>query len=377
MRKKALPLLILAMLWLPAFSTLLHFERRPLFQMRGVTAPHPFPDFSFECFRNKEYQRNFESWLNYKLPANVLPAKTFNSIYYRVFKKTYSHANHIIIGKNNFLYEKGYVISYVKNDYPDNAAIDGLAADLLTLQESLGRRGKRFLLVITPSKANMTPRNIPDRYFIFNEKLQERDIYALTVGKFRESGVHAVDCYEALASRAAGEAFFYPGGIHWNDYARKISIDAVLASLGLDARLEEAGRHTPPAANAVDGDLAGLLNLLQPPVDYETLQIRLAKRDKAVSAKVALIGGSFASGIMDYLVEGGIFQALSFYYYFTTAQVYTVEDVQTSGNVKEQERLASEILEHDLVILEVNQEILYSYGAGHARMFIEAMLSKI
>ena len=271
-----------------------------------------------------QFQRDFEAWFGSVIEPRGWIVRLTNQVYYTVFAKSYMQDRQIIVGRDHYLYDLEYVEAYCWSANHESAGGSAsLVAKLSELHHSLVRRDRLLLFLLTPSKAVTLPEFLPvglcsrpptpDR---------ERERF---VASLRQAGVATIDGPELVQAMKAHDPLppFPRGGTHWS----------LLAGARVGARLMEAiarlsGRDvgefaidpprwsTPPAGS--DADLARLLNLWRPPVDYPTASARRRCRSAAAgrNTRFIAVGGSFLDQILDPIAACALFGRIDSYFYY-------------------------------------------------------------
>lgn len=271
-----------------------------------------------------EFQRDFEPWFGSVIEPRGWIVQLTNQVYYTVFAKSYMSDRQIIVSRDRYLYDLETLEDYCWSaDHDAGGASPPLLAKLTEVHHRLVRRGRLLLFLLTPSKAVTLPEFLPvglcsrpptpDR---------ERERF---VASLRQAGVATIDGPELVQTMKAHDPLppFPRGGTHWS----------LLAGARVGARLVEAigrlsGRDVgefaidPPRWGAPptgsDADLARLLNLWRPPVDYPTASAGRRCRSAAAGRNTRLIavGGSFLDQILDPIAACALFGRVDSYFYY-------------------------------------------------------------
>ncbi len=119
-----------------------------------------FISFSWPSWWDGSYSGLRTEWINENFGfRNYLVCFT-NQIKFSIFKK--SNTNDFIIGKNNYLYQLGYIEQYTGKLYQGRKTLEDSVKKIKQLQEELIKRNKHFLIVMAPSKARVYPEYLPD-----------------------------------------------------------------------------------------------------------------------------------------------------------------------------------------------------------------------
>jgi hypothetical protein len=125
-----------------------------------------YPGLDAKHFSNRAFQQYFEELTTKKLRMRNFFVGTSNQFYYSVFKKSFAENSHVIIGKNNQLFEILYILSYCRlsNLNHDQSDLLVWADKIKKLSDYFEKQSKTFIYLITPSKVEYMPNAIPDRF---------------------------------------------------------------------------------------------------------------------------------------------------------------------------------------------------------------------
>ena len=316
--------------------------------------------------------------------------KTHNQLHYSLFHRVVSTTStNVIIGKDNWLYEKGYVDKLNTASKDDGAFIEGRVQQLRILQDKLKDLGIAFVFVIAPSKAELYPEFIPAN--LLKKPLPEgttSDYQQARVALERQ-GINYVDTHTIFAREKQEKEYqlFGPSGVHWNKYGAYLAW-ANLAPLVNDhirvpLQIPALKRVESRTSELIEADLASLLNfwetaLTSPLTDYPVfVDTPIAKTDKP---SVLIVGDSFMFTLVDTVAKARLTTDLDVWYYFKRHFKYPaqgdhinldapIETSLTKGPIDWQNQL----FKKDLVILVATEIWLPELGFG----FIEEALAAI
>ena len=377
---------------LPILTMALPLEKIELFSLVGEKVVYYFPKFTLKTYADKTFQRNFEKALNQKLKFNTLYIKFFNTVYYTLFDKSYSSNSSIIIGKDKYLYEKGYInIMLFPNRYAgqNNVTslkdiknnIENLSEDLKLIQDYFEKQGKIFVFVITPSKADFEEDKIPDRFEI-NDVTYQEFLHNVLINSLVYHNIKFADSPTYIKTYG-NKPVFAKGGIHLNDYGKILSTDALLKEISKTKKynfpsltIEKTYENTFPRNE--DKDLISVLNLLYMPKNKFSVENIILKpqNNPAPNIDVKVIGGSFMSGICDKLTESHTFKNIDYYFYINKKIIlyrdYLRTDVIEDETASDIEQNIKNAIDTDIFILELNDSLIDKRD-GHVDAFIKEM----
>jgi alginate O-acetyltransferase complex protein AlgJ len=344
-------------------------------QLAGIVSSTEFPCFSVDGWLSGRYQKNYAEAFSKIFGLRACLIRISNQVYYTVFRKSYMYDQNLIVGREEMLFEKGYLLEYCGlSSVPGDEVLQGSVDKLMLLQKKLADRGIVFAVLITPSKASIYPENIPDTFR--QQKKMTLRMYDKMLSLFTKAGVRFVDGHALTLVEKARERgpVFGKGGTHWTHYAASFSVDRLIVSLEEGAgqvlpHLVRSNVHLESSARAYehtsDEDLAKLLNLLThrhsvyvPAATYTRDNATLPRRKT-----ILFMGDSFTWNLLDVLHEGQIFQQMDFYYYYSRMKASYVagqeHTVELKVNVKKIQ-WDKEIFNHDFLVLSLNEIYLKS-----------------
>ena len=146
----------------------------------------------------------------------------------------------------------------------------------------------------------------------------------------RETGILVGDGPALVRAMKARDPLppFARGRTHWTLLVGKRFASIMMDELGRSSRVDWGGltlRDPEWTASPIgsDADLATLLNLWRPPLDYPTGTAELVCRSTEAGRQAALIagGGSFAVTVIEHLAACGLFDHLELYFYYMASRL--------------------------------------------------------
>lgn len=329
--RQALLAVMLVAIGLPLpFTMLVHFSPAPV---RLILASPPlednvdwpqWPRLSRTTWWRGELQRDFESWFGSRIEPRGWIVQLTNQIYYSAFARSYMYRRSIIVGRDQYLYELGYLEAYCWGaDHDEEAASAPLVAKLSELRHELARRDRWLLFLLTPSKAVTMPEFLPTR-LCGHPAVPGRERQRF-VASLRHAGVTTIDGPELVQVMKAHDPFppFPRGGTHWSRVAgTRVSAHVIQAINQLSERdmgeliIDPVRWDAPPTGT--DADLARLLNLWRPPLDYLTGSVgwRCRSGIGGRNTRLVAVGGSFLDQILSPIAACGLFSRVDHYSYY-------------------------------------------------------------
>jgi len=352
-------------------------------RIAGVEVREEFPRISLKSFWAGEFQTRLDKWVATTLGLRGGFIRIDNQINFTFFNEISStYESKIILGKDRWLYEKGYVdgLNY-RGEMPQKLLEDKVQT-LKKLQEQLESNGIHFLFLITPSKATIYPEYIKDKYIIPQNSGKKSD-YERIVPLLQQSGVRYIDGHQSLSAMKKRGPYpvYTPSGTHWSIYS------ACYFTLELISALEDLTKEqmrkfqvdridTTRQPIGSDKDLAKLANILFEkclygkqyyyPVTSSSVNV-----ENAFKPRMLFVGGSYLWALFYYMEKHRVYSEREFYYYYKRSIKYPA---QTSHPIdKKNLDLKGEILTKDVVVIECNEQTLSQLGFG----FIEDALKAL
>jgi SGNH hydrolase-like domain, acetyltransferase AlgX len=328
-RRLLLAVMLLA-IGLPLPITLLgkfgpEFLHRPLSSpaLFGFTAPAEPLSFSADAWRDGELQRGLDHWFAGNLEPRGWTVRLVNQLYYSLFRRSYMLDDKIVAGREDYLYSINYLEAYCR-PAPAERDLAPLVARIAALHDRLARDGHPLLLMITPSKAVTMPEFLPA--WLCDPPQPPERAGQLFGALLRAAGLPVVDGAAATRTMKGRDPLppFPRGGTHWSKLVGARVAAAVMAEIGRQAGVDLGGLSAtatdwdaPPTGT--DADLALVLNLLVPPLDYPTARPELQCRPTSAGMDTALIalGGSFLEEVEDPIAKCRLFGRVERFAYYT------------------------------------------------------------
>ena len=239
-----------------------------------------------------------------------------NQLIYSLFKR--GKVNSLIVGKSAYLYEEGYINSYMGKDCigEDSAAIT--LKKLKFVSDILANQNKQLIIVFAPGKASFYPEFIPDKYV----KSDKCTNYQLLSQGAKQLGIHILDINAWFRKEKSTSKYpLYPQyGIHWSKYGSVLAADTIIKTIellrGIDMPDLTYDSLTLGQPFGIDYDMGDGMNLLVKLKSFEMANMKV-KVESAVgktTPSVLVISDSFYWGMYDFGI-GKSFKNDHFWYY--------------------------------------------------------------
>ena len=211
------------MLTLPAIQR--KFEIWKPKTLNGSFTLAHYEEFSLTKWFDVSFQQQYDKYLEDHIGFRTRYIRFFNTIDFHLFKK--SHANGVLIGENNFLYEERYINSYLGRNYIEEKTLFEKAIKTKLVQDSLAAHGVHFLVITAPGKGWYYPEYLPKPYY----KIQKTNTnYEFMTVKFKELGINNIDFNSLFVLMK--DTVFYPlfpkCGVHWSYASMQYVVDSII-----------------------------------------------------------------------------------------------------------------------------------------------------
>ncbi len=365
--KKTLLACMIILLSLPMLQHLLGLcDSQPL---RGDIRDVPFPVLSMESWLNGSHARKMDEYLTHNFGFREGFVRVDNQLAYAVFGE--ARAKNIVIGKDEFLFEKNYLDAYAGRDFLGRDIIREKVRRLKFIQEKMEEENKVFLTVLAAGKATFYPEYIP------NEWQEEKDStnYHVYRKELSEQGVNHID-FNAWFVRNKGKWDYplYPKtGIHWSEYGMALAADSILTWIdnARDWDLPEIYWDSIIVSDSIrysDSDIEDGMNLLYGisniPMAYPQIKFRTEGKKKA---KAIVISDSFFWRMYSAGVPTEFFDNAEFWYYFYGAYPRYAEDKTRVEDLN----LENELPNKEVVIMMGTEAFLRDFPWGAEQRLYE------
>ena len=353
-------------------------------RLHGVQRPYTVPALTPQSIFSGEFTHDFARAFGVHFPLLAAAVHLKGQFYWSVLHQ--SPTWYIVVGKHRTLYEDVYVYNYCTRDIARFAPVAQSWADhLARIQHYYAARGKIFLYVLTPSKADIEPEYLPKSWPCGASLHDRRDFDAAYRRILEKAGVNLVDLVETTARAKKEFPFppFPPGGIHFNTAAAARGVQALIAKLNEVSgwrRMYDFSfdwHMAPP--NEVDTDLLDGLDVPYTGMTYQTPSITLSPATVAhcIPVSMAGIGGSFSYQIYKLLQRTACPPSVDFYEYYHNRMAIYPGDLRYPVDTRRRDWMLLDAA--DVVILEENQELAAhsQYGDAFYRLVEQRLQAKM
>lgn len=362
-------LILMALHWVPALQMQTRvFKERPL---GGAIKKAEIPFLSDSTWFDESFQEQAEKYLNQNFGFRNFMVRVYNQMSFWLYDKTTAKA--VVIGKDNYLYEKNYINAYYGRDYIGDSLIKARVARLKKLQDTLALSGKLLFVTIAPGKAQFYPDYIPDH--LRGEKGHTN--YEQYLAEAGNAGLNLLD-FNAwfLQMKDTARYPLYPKtGIHWSHYGMYLYFDSISKyieqKMGVDIPDYVVGDYTLSSHyQSPDTDIEKGMNLLFPisnflmPYGKTTLLTKGKTKLKAI-----VVSDSFFWELYNKEVMSSVFNDGEFWFYNREIRQPSTKTSQTILNVD----IHKELMEKDVIILLSTDATLRQFPWGFDEMATKAI----
>lgn len=347
--------------------------------LSGVTNTHEVVEANLSTLGDGTYQTYLNDCWETKFPGKKFLLRIRNQLLYSVFGV--SPNSNVVIGKDNYLYEPGYIYWEIQAFPPSSEEyFDTLGANLAKLKNYLEENDKELYIFITPSKAHFCREYIPERLKYLNREGQYTCTnYKRLLEVLAENNIPYFDSVafieQNLDTGILKSPVFYKSGIHWNHTWGQTCAAEFLNYINMCSKYDLASVNIKETISeepiAPDTDLYSSLNLLAAAKEQWYSTVFSIENQGNDHPNVFLRGGSFMGQSLNSLLRGDIFGENVHFennYYYTDN--YTSSKVLSSFTAYDEIDLDLLVGQTDILILEVNEGAIYTMGWG----FIEYLL---
>lgn len=347
--------------------------------LSGVTSTATIQPFSIHSVMDGSYQSSLNSWVENNFPGRKALIKLRSQLLFSLGKE--SPNNNVIIGKDNYLFESGYILTELGiSRATEPEYFQNLLNKLERLDQILKENGKELYLFITPSKAHFFRDKIPDLYLKCAQIISEPNDYTQFLEYLQKTDLHYFDSrsyIESLQGEDIGAPTYYPTGTHWSSsygYRAAKAFSEYISDKG-KWPLAKIEITESPCESPVwpDADLYQSLNLIAAPNHVQYYQNVITVIEEGEHPNVFVRGGSFLSQSINGLIQAGLFgKDVHFennYYFLDRYSKTKILSAFTSYD--EFPEMPGLLAQSDILILEVNENAIQRMSFG----FIDYVLT--
>ena len=332
-------------------------------KLNGALVPAQKEWFSVRSWWSGRYQEAYEKWFNENFGFRNDLVRMHNQIAYSVYGK--AKANGVVIGKDGYLFEENYVLTYTGKDFVGMNVVEQNTDKLKQLQDSLEQRGVTLLVCLAAGKASYFPEFIPDEY----GKAADTTNYQMYADAMRRKNINLVDCNSWFRQmKATAQYPLYPKtGIHWSRYGSMLVLDSLIHYVEKKRNVDMPGIvwegvEMSDSLRSPDDDIGLGMNLTWPLQGYAMAYPKYHFEDTTGKANVKLmtISDSFFWTMFDINLSPSPFNGVEFYYY--NKEVYHTDGRDMS--IADIETTMDDVQGHDVVMIMGTEATMFGFGWG-------------
>lgn len=349
----------------------------------GEEIPVKAPALNLSNILSARFQQDCDAYLSSKIGFRGYCIKSDNQINFSLFREFSSKfATRMVLCGNNSIFDFDYIGTFNKQDTVPVGALEERVRRMKQLQDLLAARGIMFLFIITPSKTSIYPEYIPDRY-----RLERRESiksnYENILPLLTRYGIRYFDGRVFLTNLKARLDYpiFPKSGIHWSIYAQFFLLERLWETIQRDSpwnlpAVRMSSVTVTDSPRYPDNDLTLLANLFCDRSLYESsykYPVFLSDpRPDRFRPRVLGVGGSFLKNLFYFGTDpAGLCREQDFYYYYQSQS--RIPDIGTKPICKDPACLRKAILDHDLILVEANEQTLKIVGFGFLDDAVKAL----
>ncbi len=287
-----------------------------IYDVNGIYEKFEKPDLKLAALLDKSFQEQFEKHYHQNFGFRNIFVRTRNEVDWRVFNQI--NASKVLAGKDDYLYERGYLYSYLGTDYVGDSAMQVKVKRLKSTSQYFADRGVPFLIVIAPGKGWYYPDKLPKPFLGRN---RNKTNYEGLVTGFQIENVPFIDFNkEFLNLKDSLGVLIYPKtGIHWSSFGAALAFDSIVSyarkkfDINIPQYEIQGINELKTTITKGDNDLEKLMNLLVKMDNFKMIYPDYKVDPSANKPSVLAIGDSFFYAIERYAVKA--FDLDYFYYY--------------------------------------------------------------
>lgn len=332
--------------------------------LKGAIVPEEKLEFSSAAWWDGTYQEHYALWYNENFGFRPDLVRVRNQIVYSLFNE--AKANGVIVGKEGYLFQRGYLEARMGKDYIGFDQVNVLATRLKAIQDSLEAKNITLVVCFSAGKASFYPEYIPNEFHYDTDSTN----YKVMCSAFAANGINTIDFNNWLCEMKAKSAYplFPKTGIHWSRYASLLVVDSLTKYVEQRRQIDLPNVfwksiEVTDELRSPDGDIGEAMNLIWPISHFENMGYPVFEfEDTTGKANISLmaISDSFFWTMFDIGFAPKCFSNIDFYYYF--------REVHYSAGIPfsliDRKTATENVTKHQVVLLMVSETNLAKFGWG-------------
>lgn len=347
---------IIFLMFIPLIQNLKPFYKtKPL---QGYSADVPKPDLKWLTLRNwtsELFQKKMDTALNEHFGFRNVLIRLNNQIDYTLFHKT--NATHVVIGRNNCLFEEGYILDYSGINFAGEAYLDEVLRRTKRVQDFLKKeKNIDLIIVFEPGKASFYPEYIPSRYLKNGKSISN---YRYLSDRCRELNIVHTDLNQWFVSMKDTTSYplYTKSGVHWTLFGMYRAADSLARFIEGVRNIDMPdmiwrNHHVTNELKDEDFDIEATMNLLFP-LPYEALcypEINYESTNK-IRPKLLTVGDSYYWAFISNHVVDSMYSGHQYWYY--NAGIWP--DIWTFKSIPEVLDIKTEIEKQEVILVMITE----------------------
>lgn len=337
-------------------------------KLDGAVEVSPDTKITWEGWISGSFQQIKEKYLNDIFFGHNFCVRFHNEIDFRLFG--IGHARKVVIGKENYLFEKDYIISYLGKDYLGDKVIDDYTEKLKKAQSYLESRGKTLIVVLAAGKGSFYPEYFPEPYCSMKKSKSNFEEFIVSAESKDINFINYSTYFNSM--KDSSPYILYPKyGTHWSIYSMSFVVDSLIHYIEekRNTRLPHIIKNSIEIKDAtdIDYDIGSGMNLLSylegPEMAYPNISFE--NRNGQDSTRLLVVSDSFYWGIYN-MGFPNVFSKSHFWYY--NNEVYpSLPNFESTDKLN----FSNEISNHDVFILMATEHNIPGVGWGFVDKVID------
>lgn len=330
--------------------------------LKGAVTYQAKPKFSWRSWWHGSFQKNQELYAKDHVGGRASLVRLHNQLDYSLFGKI--NANGIDVGKEGYLFERGYIYEYLGKNFVGKAKIDENTRRVKLLQDSLAKLDKTLLVVLAAGKGSYFPEYFPEKFQNYPKTISNYEYYKQTLTK---SNVNLIDFNQWFLEMKDTTSYplFPKTGIHWSDYAEYLVADSLInyieevRNIDLPEIIcEDVEWHNPPIKR--DRDIEEGMNLIQTFDNFEMPYPKIRfETDGKTPLNAMIVADSYYWGLQNMGFTNQVFDEGHFWYYNNSIH----PNVGAANKVVDVD-LLEQVAKKDIIILLATEATLPAFAWG-------------
>jgi len=320
------------------------------------------PEFSKPAWGTGTFQTKYNNWLEENIGFRPHFVRLNNQIDYSLYRHV--HAEGVIVGKKDILYEYDYIRAYLGGDFIGEQTIDKKMRRLKFMQEFLKKdKNIHLLFILEPSKARFEPEYIPDSFYPDQRTLSNYECMLKLIEKYNIDHLD-LNLYFLQMKDTASYPLYPQYGVHWSVYGMSQILDALVNFIEYQTNLKLPDIYIDSLEitkelRQTDYDAGKPLNLLWtlPHDDMAYPAFRFEENTDKDKPNVLAVADSYYWNIFNSKLPHYLFNNEAFWYF--NALVYP--DYYYEPLKVENLDLKTEVEKQDIILIMVTERFQFKY----------------